>query len=136
MDISMLEFHHIGVATNNLEREETYYRLLGYTEEGNIFEDPLQGIKGKFLVAPGHPRIELLQNLEGSDTLTPWLEQGVKMYHTAYLTDDIHSQINELTSKRVKLMKEPLPAVAFDGRLIAFLMMPNRALIELIESPN
>jgi hypothetical protein len=30
---------------------------------------------------------------------------------------------------------EPVPAVAFDGREIAFVMLPNVTLVELIEAP-
>ena len=135
MDLSSLEFHHIGIATKNLAREEQYYGLLGYEDENISFEDPIQGVKGKFLVAPSQPRIELLENLEGSDTLTPWLGLGVKMYHLAYFVDDIQKKMNELTSGRAKLITGPVPAVAFDNRLIVFIMLPNRALIELIEKP-
>ncbi len=135
MDLSLLEFHHIGIATKNLAREEKFYRLLGYVDENNSFEDPIQGVRGKFLVTPNQPRLELLENLDGSDTLTPWLEQGVKMYHLAYFVDDIHAKISELTANRAKLISDPVPAVAFDNRLIVFLMLPNRALIELIEKP-
>jgi len=50
----------------------------------------------------------------------------------AYLTPDLDAAIGDLRKRRAKLLRAPTPAVAFDGRLVAFLMLPNRLLCELI----
>ena len=65
-----LEFHHIGYATPSLEKERAFFAFLGYHLEGEPFADRLQGVTGCFLSGPG-PRIELLENLIGANTLTP-----------------------------------------------------------------
>jgi len=38
-----------------------------------------------------------------------------------------------MRAQRAKVLVPPVPAVAFGGREIAFLVMPNRMLIELID---
>jgi len=48
--------------------------------------------------------------------------------------DELESSIAKLESQRGKLMSAPVPAVAFGGRRICFVMMPNLMLVELIES--
>jgi methylmalonyl-CoA/ethylmalonyl-CoA epimerase len=126
------EFHHIGYATNSIERELKTFELLGYRVEGDRFTDPIQGVVGCFLVGPG-PRTELLESLPDSKTLNPWIEAGVKMYHLAYLVDDIFRTVQWAREQRARVTVEPVPAVAFDGRRICFVMLRNGLLVEFIE---
>ena len=99
-----------------------------------MFEDPRQGVRGVFLGGQS-PRLELLEPLaadgEGG-VLEPWLKGGIKLYHLAYETDSLPDAIADLRRERAKVVVAPIPAVAFGGREIAFLLMPNRMLIELI----
>jgi len=127
-----MEFHHIGIACKNIETETRHYALLNYHKEGDDFIDPNQGVTGRFLVGGG-PRLELLSQIEGSSTLGPWLNSGIKMYHHAYLTNNMESAINKLVLQRARLVTPPTPAVAFNGNNICFLMLPTMSLIELIE---
>ncbi len=128
-----MKFHHIGLACLDLDREQACQALLGYAPESADFVDPAQGVRGRFLTGGG-PRLELLAPLEGSDTLTPWLKNGARMYHQAYTTCDMHKTIEKLLTQRARLVREPLPAVAFSGRRVCFLMLPCMSLIELIEA--
>ncbi|MGL6363259.1 GNAT family N-acetyltransferase [Aeromonas veronii] len=130
--LGKMEFHHIGVATKDIEREFSTYRLLGYKREGNYFTDEIQGIKGQFIVSNNQPRLELLENLVGSNTLNKWIEDGNKNYHFAYLVDDIESAIVSLGQRRFRVIS-PLKLSSYFGKRICFLVMPNRFMIELIE---
>ncbi len=126
-----LEFHHVSWACDNIQVEEEKLKVLGYTREGTVFEDQVQGIRGSFLTGQS-PRIELLEQLPGSTVLRPWLQAGIKIYHFAYRTRDIQRSIDELSAAGAKLIVNPVSAVAFSNRKIAFLMLPNRFMIELI----
>ena len=128
-----LKFHHIGVAAHDIEKELTHYSYLGYQLEGSMFVDPLQGVRGCFITADNQPRLEILVNHGESTMLNSWLENGIKFYHFAYETNDIFTTISELEKKRAKVIVKPKPAVAFNNRLICFLVIPNMLLIELIE---
>ena len=129
----MRTFHHIGIACRSIEREEVIYAALGYEREGERFSDPLQGVRGSFMTGGG-PRIELLENLPDSATLTPWLAKNIRMYHLAYLADDFDAEVAVALGAGWKMMRAPLPAVAFGGARVCFLMMPNMQLVELIET--
>ena len=126
-----LAFHHIGVACRNLDAEERVYALMGYAREGTDFEDPIQGIGGRFLTGPG-PRLELLIELPGSGVLTPWLRKGIRLYHLAWMTQDLSQASAALVADKARVVVAPVPAVAFGGRNISFLMLPNHQMIELI----
>ncbi len=125
-------FHHIGYACRSIDKARAPFDGLGYRQEGDRFIDPIQGVAGCFLVGAG-PRIELLENLEGSDTLTPWLDAGISMYHLAYQVDRLEDGIDWARQRRGKLMAAPAPAVAFGGRPICFVMLPGRFLVEFIQ---
>ena len=128
-----MKFHHVGYATENIESELLIFEGLGYRKKGSDFTDTMQGVKGCFLEY-NFPRIELLENLPGSETLTPWLEAGIKAYHFAYEVENLSNTIKQLKSQRAILVSNPSPSVAFGGRKICFLFLRNRQLVELIES--
>ena len=130
-----LGFHHVGLACADLDAEERAFARLGYTREGPDFEDPVQGVRGRFLVGAG-PRLELLCELPGGTVLGPWLRKGVKMYHVAYEAADLAEADAAVTALGARRVVAPVPAVAFGGRRIAFYMMPNGFLVELIEASS
>jgi methylmalonyl-CoA/ethylmalonyl-CoA epimerase len=127
-------FHHTGLATSSVDRALSRLSDVGI---GDIteFVDPLQGVRGIF-VDVGDSRIEILEPLEGDDTLSPWLENGNRMYQIAFEVDDLDEEIERARSRKVRVVREPLPAVAFNGRRVAFLMPLPGMLLELIESAN
>ena len=126
-------FHHIGVACRDLGTETRRLAALGYAVEGPDFEDPIQGVKGRFLSGAG-PRLELLVPLAQKGCLAPWIQAGVKLYHMAYETCTLDADIRELRGAGAKIIVHPVAAVAFERRRIAFLMLPNMLLIELIST--
>ena len=124
-------FHHLGVACRSLDREAEVYAALGYERESDEFDDPGNGIRGVFLSGAG-PRIELVVDRPGERVVEPWLRRGSAVYHAAFEVDDLPRSIAELTATHAKLIVAPRPAVAFAGRWIAFVMLRNRMLVELI----
>ncbi|MGF1468342.1 MAG: VOC family protein [Sandaracinaceae bacterium] len=132
--ITGLRFHHLGVACRDLDREAAGWSPLGYRLAGEAFEDPAQGVRGCFLEGPG-PRLELLMDLPGSDTVAGWLARGTKIYHQAFEAAAFEPALAALRSRcGARLARAPRPAVAFGGRRVAFLWLDNRALVELIEA--
>ena len=92
----------------------------------------MQGIRGQFMTGHG-PRMELLADLPDSDTLQPWLDMGVKMYHLGYLVENMKSSIDALTSAGAHVIARPVAATAFGRGEIAFLMLRNMLVVELIQ---
>lgn len=130
--LGKLNFHHIGVATENIEKEFESYQMLGYRKEGEFFEDHEQGIRGLFIVADGQPRLELLENLSGSTTLDIWIERKVKMYHFAYQVQNIEKVMDIFNKNKIKTIS-PLKISAYFKKRISFLMVSSSFLVELIE---
>ncbi len=76
--------------------------------------------------------MELLVPATEEGVLNPWLKSGTKLYHLAYVTADIQLSYQRLVQSGAKVVVQPVPAVAFGGRLICFVMMPNMLMVELV----
>lgn len=127
-----LAFHHVGLACHDLGVETAAHALLGFTQEGAVFEDPHQRIRGSFQ-SLGPFRVELLEPLDDQSPVMDWLRRGVKMYHVCYETDDLDGALASLRAAGHRVVSPPAPAVAFDGRPVAFLMLRTRGLVELLQ---
>ena len=55
------------------------------------------------------------------------------MYHQCFTTENLDAAIKFLTNEGALLVVEPIEAVAFNKRKIAFLYLRTQMLIELIE---
>ena len=130
-ELSGATFHHIGVVCADIDKETTQLAALGYAPEGEMFSDYTQGVRGQFLIGIG-PRLELLSPLGEGRVLSPWIKSGVKMYHLAFTIPIMETGLRQLLQNRGRTVVHPVSAVAFGGRQIAFVMLPNLMLIELI----
>lgn len=127
-----MDFHHIGIACECIEKEIGTYFLLGYSREGDMFEDEEQGIRGQFMVAKNQPRIELLENLPQSSTLNKFIESGNKIYHMAYYVKDIDKAVETL-SRNKSILISPLKKSTYFKKRICFFVLRNMQMIELLE---
>jgi hypothetical protein len=126
------QLHHLGVACHSLTADAAALAPLGYAAESPPFEDDRQGIAGQFFVGPG-ARLELLVNLPGRHILDPWLGRGSAVYHQAFEVPSLAEALEDLRRQGAKVAAPPAPAVAFGMREIAFLLLRNLLLIELIQ---
>jgi len=127
----VLIFDHVGIACEDIESEFKIYEILGYTEVSR-FEDSLQGVRGIFIRCPGSNVLELLEPLADESPLSSFIKSGIKMYHLAYRCERIDDAIDYLIKKGAILVSPAKPSVAFDERKVAFLLLRNRMLIEVI----
>jgi methylmalonyl-CoA/ethylmalonyl-CoA epimerase len=124
-------FHHLGVATPSINKAAVAYTSLGYRFESS-FEDPIQGVAGEFYVGNG-PRYELLADLEGRETVAPWiLRRMPTVYHQAWLVPNLSTAIDTLRTHGARPTGDPEQSVYFLGPIV-FLMTKGSILVELIE---
>lgn len=128
---SSWKFHHVGIASSSTERVSQRLLQCGGTITSS-FEDTLQGVQGSFHDFGGLA-IEVLASLDNSETLSPWTTSGDRMYQIAFEVNDFDEELQKALNGGARLVREPLPSVAFDGRRIAFVMISPGFLIELIE---
>jgi methylmalonyl-CoA/ethylmalonyl-CoA epimerase len=132
-----IRLHHIGYAVADAARylETFLVPLLGPLEIGRTYEDPIQKVRVRFVTVPPGSLIELVEPLEEESPVSRVIGSprgGV--YHICYEVDDLESEIRRFRQRRCLPLGTPVPAVAFAGRRIIFLMTPQHDLIELVEA--
>ncbi len=65
-------------------------------------------------------------------------EKGGGLHHACYEVGNLEQELSDFRSRGSLIVKRPKPAVAFQGRRIAWLLTPEKFLVELLEerSPN
>jgi methylmalonyl-CoA/ethylmalonyl-CoA epimerase len=99
------------------------------------FNDTALGVRGVFMEGAG-PRLELVSDLPGEGVVQPWLRRQAAMYHLAFEVADVSVAIAAASARGARVVTRPTPSVAFGGRPIAFVMLRNGALVELIASAS
>lgn len=133
--IPELLFHHIGVATKDINATATVYEQGGYNRSATIF-DPIQNVNICWLTKGGSPTIELLAPVDEKSPVNKTIEKnGVSPYHCCYVVDNINNAVDELKKQRYVMVSKPAEAVAFKGCRVCFLFNKNVGLIELVEAP-
>jgi methylmalonyl-CoA/ethylmalonyl-CoA epimerase len=129
--------HHIGFVVASIGASaEGFAHALGGSWDRLIFEDPIQKVKVTFLTPrPGEPVIELVEPAAHDSPVQRFLqEKGGGLHHFCYETSDLQAEIKDMRSRRAMLVRNPKPAVAFNGRRIAWLLTQENLLIELLEA--
>ena len=62
-----------------------------------------------------------------------FLARGGGLHHLCYLVEDLETSLTRLRAKGCLITSPPKPAVAFEGRRVAFLVTRERQLVELLE---
>jgi methylmalonyl-CoA/ethylmalonyl-CoA epimerase len=114
------DFHHLGVAVDDLDAAvETYRRLFGAElEHRDALAD--EGIEAASMLV-GAGRVELLASLGPETPVGKFLaKRGPGMHHVAFAVDDIDAELARLTAAGTELIDEK-PRRGLFGLEIAFL---------------
>lgn len=136
MITSQFKFHHLGVAVADMAKSIPVYKtLFDYELTSGPFDDPIQKVSVCFLSrGDGDMPIELVAPLGPGSPVAATLAKGGSAYHVCYEVADINGALQHLRANRCVILAQPVPAVAFDMRKIAWLLTPTQQLIELVEA--
>jgi methylmalonyl-CoA/ethylmalonyl-CoA epimerase len=129
-------FHHVGVAVPDLEKARAFYsEAMGFQLAAGPFDDPIQKVTLCFVgsPAPGRAPTELICPLDTISPVNRYLAKGIGAYHVCFEVEGVAETLRELWGKGCVIVSEPVPAVAFGGRQIAWCFTPTKQLIELLE---
>jgi methylmalonyl-CoA/ethylmalonyl-CoA epimerase len=139
MKINQPMLHHIGYVVPSIAAAGARFaKSLGAVWDERIIHDPLQKVFVSFLTQG----IELALKIElvepgGEDSpVLEFLKRGGGLHHLCFEVDDLDLQIQQMRAGRSMLARAPLPAVAFDGRRIGWMLTPDRLLVEYLEREN
>lgn len=126
---------HIGYAVKRIDRAISSFVKLGYIFEP-IIDDTDRNVKIAFGDKDGY-RIELVSPLDKSkeSPVDQYLDNTAGTpYHICYKSDDFDEEIENLRSQGFKVIIDPKPAVAFEGKRVVFMMNIGFGLMEIVEN--
>lgn len=131
-----MRLHHTGVVVRDIKAQgEKYTSVLGLSPKTEIFHDPLQKVRVQFW--GGEESDSLVELIEPTGEDSPvWRasQKGGGPEHLCYETTDIERMVLQALDNGAALVQELAPAVAFDGRRIAFVYFLDVGLIEFLEA--
>ena len=128
-----MDFHHIGIATADIQKTTESYLALGFTA-GDVIFDPIQNVNISFLQKEMHPLIELVSPVDEKSPVFDIIKKnGTMPYHLCYEIDDLEESIKQFKGKRFLQVSKPAPAIAFQNRRICFMYNRHIGLLELLE---
>jgi methylmalonyl-CoA/ethylmalonyl-CoA epimerase len=130
-----LRLHHVGVVAAEIETARAFYvDVLQYQERTPVIHDPVQTAFVQFLMIPGADHyLELVMPDSETSKLQEAVRKGKTLNHLCYSCENIAAMVSLMKESGCFVIRTPVPAVAFDGRLIAWLMAPGGLLIEVVE---
>jgi methylmalonyl-CoA/ethylmalonyl-CoA epimerase len=134
--MSRQRFHHTGyVVASIADTAEPMARALSIGWDGVVIHDPLQFVNVTFLPSNrgNEATVELIEPAGPRSPVRKFAEAGGGLHHVCYEVDDLKAQIAACQEGGATLVRVPLPAKAFYGRKIAWLVTPQKLLVEYLE---
>lgn len=129
---------HVGVAVPSLgPATESLCALFGYRVVSGPFDDPIQKVAVNFLSTSGSDavEIELIAPLGDDSPIRSMLAKNSGgAYHLCFETENMEAALKHAESNGCVVVAQPVPAVAFEGRRIAWIYTSTRQLFELVEA--
>ena len=130
-----MRLHHVGVVVSDLEAWLAHMlELFGAKPLGPPVEDPLQRVRVVFVDAGTGTTIEGVEPVGDDSPVARFLGSGGSLNHLCFEVQDLDAEWGRLRGEGCVPVSPPKPAVAFDGRRVAFLYTRERHLVELVES--
>jgi methylmalonyl-CoA/ethylmalonyl-CoA epimerase len=127
--------HHVGFVVKSIDgTASSFIRSLNGSWDGTIFHDPIQRVKVAFLSIPGSDvQIELVEPAGDQNPVQAFLGQGGGLHHLCYEVEDCDEMLAVTRQRGGIVVRRPKPAVAFEGRRIAWVLTAEKLLLEFLE---
>lgn len=132
-----MALHHIGFVVVSIEKTvDRFARSISAQWDGQIIADPLQGVRVTFLrsiTSPNESLIELVEPAGDKSPVQNFLKRGGGLHHLCYEVDSLAAQLHLSRTLGGLVVRQPMPAVAFGGREIAWVYTADKLLTEYLE---
>jgi methylmalonyl-CoA/ethylmalonyl-CoA epimerase len=131
-----MRFHHIGYAVRDIRSylDEFLVPMFSPVSVTEPVSDPIQQVTVCFAEMPGGTVIELVEPLGDKSPVSSIIGSSRGgLYHVCYEVDDLDREVERFRGKGCLPLGKPVPAAAFNGRRIVFLLTRERDLIEFVE---
>lgn len=132
-------FHHVGFVVRSITNSAKEFAAILRAEwDEQVFHDPKQGVRVTFLKSASDvdPLWELVEPADEKSPVRSFAAKGGGLHHVCYVVEKLEEALTRARSLGAVIAREPMPAVAFGGRRIAWIYTKNRLLIEYLEQES
>lgn len=129
-------FHHVGFVVASIANSvQAFESILQADWDEQIFHDPNQGVRVTFLKSrrAGDPLWELVEPADEQSPVQSFAAKGGGLHHVCYVVDNLDQALADARALGALVTRQPMPAIAFGSRRIAWIYTKNRLLIEYLE---
>jgi methylmalonyl-CoA/ethylmalonyl-CoA epimerase len=131
-----VKLHHVGFVLPSIEEAApSIATSLGATWNGIIILDPLQNVRVSFLQGSDNndALIELVEPHGPTSPVAQFLGKGGGLHHLCYEVENLESHLEFCRQVKTFVLRPPVPAIAFNGRRIAWALTAKKILLEFLE---
>jgi len=128
-------FHHLGFVVSSISNSvQSFVDILRSEWDEQVFHDLNQRVRVTFLKSrqAGDPLWELIEPADEQSPVHSFAAKGGGLHHVCYVVDNLEQALANARSMGALITRQPMPAVAFGGRRIAWIYTKNRLLIEYL----
>ena len=127
-----MKINHVGYLVKNFPAAKAKFEALGYKASGDT-HDTLRLVDICFMERDGYV-IEIVSPYDEKSVVAGMMKKYKNApYHICYETNDFEHDVNGLIEHGYIKWNEPLPAPAFGGRRVVFLVNHHIGMIELLD---
>jgi methylmalonyl-CoA/ethylmalonyl-CoA epimerase len=131
----LLRLHHVGYVVSSIDQTiESFTESVNGSWDGAVYHDPIQKVRVTFIDTPGtRVQIELVEPDGEQSPVRAFLAAGGGLHHLCYEVHDCEQALAKVRDRKGMIVRRPKPAVAFQGRRIAWAITAEKLLIEFLE---
>jgi len=134
-----MKIHHIAYAVTSIEKSKVRFEELGYeSTQTEPMNDDFRNIRILFMIhKESKTLIELVEPLNDKSPITSLCQKMhgcASPYHICYEVENLEDALSKLKLKGYLITQKPAPAVAIEGKNVAFLFQKDVGIIELVEA--
>ena len=129
-------FHHVGIVVASIPNSvQDFASMLQADWDKEVFHDPNQGVRITFLKSQraGDPLWELVEPADEQSPVVSFAAKGGGLHHVCFVVDNLEQALSGARAQGAIVARQPMPAVAFGGRRIAWIYTKSHLLIEYLE---
>jgi methylmalonyl-CoA/ethylmalonyl-CoA epimerase len=136
IDLGQARLHHVGVVVESIERAAPFWTVhLGMCPITAAVHDPIQKVNVQFFASVNdQASVELVEPAADDSPVLNALKQGGGLNHVCFEVENLDDRLAAARNNRGIIVVPPVPATAFDNRLIAFVFFRGVGLVELLQA--
>ena len=130
-----MEFHHIGIFVNNIQKGKNYFKnILSIKKNSKIIYDKNLKVKIQFIYDQNNVCYELVTGYGKNNPVDNTLNKKINLInHLAYKTNRFENMIKKFKLEGNLQITKPKKALAFNKKRVVFFLTKLGFIIEIIE---